>query len=431
MFDINLSTKFVLLQFVTGCICLHDIYKGNQVWRVKADTAYDIKLMNDLSLHPDIEIERHRTLANHDTFDLHVSKDNLNKVQYLINSVGLSHRVIVHDVKTKLDFEDLRNKRRKKRSIEKLPEFNYTVYHPLNEIEQWMDLMAAKYTFVEKFKIGSSTEGRPVHGLYVAKNFNNNNPVFYMDATTHAREWISSATLMFVCNQVLSNASYSSLLENLDFYFVPVVNVDGYSYSWTDARLWRKTRTPYIDNETGETCYGADANRNWDVNFKGQGASDKPCSIVYHGPHAESEPVIHHLANFVRREKSKIKALVSFHNYGQQILYPYNHNLTLIPRTEKELNDTAFEMKLAIESVHGSTYEHGRGSVTMYVFSGSTSDWAYEKAEIELSYTLELRDQWGPFYFELPADQIKPTSEEIMAGIEVLANTVINKHKKS
>ena len=32
------------------------------------------------------------------------------------------------------------------------------------------------------------------------------------------------------------------LVDGLDWYIVPVVNPDGYAYSWTDDRLWRKTR---------------------------------------------------------------------------------------------------------------------------------------------------------------------------------------------
>ena len=32
------------------------------------------------------------------------------------------------------------------------------------------------------------------------------------------------------------------LVDGLDWYIVPVVNPDGYAYSWSDDRLWRKTR---------------------------------------------------------------------------------------------------------------------------------------------------------------------------------------------
>lgn len=58
------------------------------------------------------------------------------------------------------------------------------------------------------------------------------------------------------------------------------------------------------------------------------------------------------------------------------------------------------------------------------VFSGSTSDWAYEKAGIPLSYTIEVRDT-GTFRFELPEYEIIPTSEEVMAGIQYISEYII------
>ena len=32
------------------------------------------------------------------------------------------------------------------------------------------------------------------------------------------------------------------LVDALDWYIVPCVNPDGYAYTWSDDRLWRKTR---------------------------------------------------------------------------------------------------------------------------------------------------------------------------------------------
>ena len=41
----------------------------------------------------------------------------------------------------------------------------------------------------------------------------------------------------------------------------PVFNPDGYEFTFTGGRLWRKTRTPTTKPE----CPGIDANRNWDT----------------------------------------------------------------------------------------------------------------------------------------------------------------------
>ncbi len=40
---------------------------------------------------------------------------------------------------------------------------------------------------------------------------------------------------------------------------MPIVNVDGYAYTWSDDRMWRKTRKP----NSKSNCVGTDPNRNW------------------------------------------------------------------------------------------------------------------------------------------------------------------------
>ncbi len=55
------------------------------------------------------------------------------------------------------------------------------------------------------------------------------------------------------------------MLDKMDWIVLPVLNVDGYSYTWNggSARMWRKTRS------RGSRCYGADPNRNWDYKWGG------------------------------------------------------------------------------------------------------------------------------------------------------------------
>lgn len=93
----------------------------------------------------------------------------------------------------------------------------------------------------------------------------------------HAREWIAPATVTYILNQLLTSTklAVTTAAKNYDWYFFPVVNPDGYEYTFTKVsniniilalfqknsfqdRLWRKTRKPY-----SRFCKGADPNRNW------------------------------------------------------------------------------------------------------------------------------------------------------------------------
>lgn len=92
-----------------------------------------------------------------------------------------------------------------------------------------------------------------------------------------------------------------------NFVIVPVLNPDGYEYTWTTDRLWRKNRRPggvrTLDNV--DNCNGVDLNRNYDTNFGGTGSSSNQCSHLYAGPSALSEPETQAVANLLWAVKGK------------------------------------------------------------------------------------------------------------------------------
>ena len=51
------------------------------------------------------------------------------------------------------------------------------------------------------------------------------------------------------------------------------------------------------------------------------GSSQDPCSELYHGPHAASEPEVQAIANYIQENKPVLGA-IDFHSYYQEILYP-------------------------------------------------------------------------------------------------------------
>jgi murein tripeptide amidase MpaA len=67
----------------------------------------------------------------------------------------------------------------------------------------------------------------------------------WVDGGIHAREWITPAVVTFMIRQLVEarNPEESDLLEKLDWYFLPLVNPDGYEYTRSTDRLWRKTRS--------------------------------------------------------------------------------------------------------------------------------------------------------------------------------------------
>lgn len=59
--------------------------------------------------------------------------------------------------------------------------------------------------------------------------------------------------------------------------------------------------------------------------YKAIGASNSPCSDSYAGPNAFSEPETKSLSSFIEVFSKRIKFYLSFHAFGQFLVYPYGN----------------------------------------------------------------------------------------------------------
>ena len=107
--------------------------------------------------------------------------------------------------------------------------------------------------------IGKSVEGRDLFVIHLTDSANEpgTKPLVWIMAGQHAREWIAVASAMVFIDELLH--ADQSLLKNYEFAIMPLVNPDGYEYTRTVNRMWRKNRRP-----TGRKSNGIDLNRNWD-----------------------------------------------------------------------------------------------------------------------------------------------------------------------
>lgn len=128
------------------------------------------------------------------------------------------------------------------------------------------------------------------------------------------------------------------------------MNPDGYLYTQTDDRLWRKTRTP-----NGGGCFGTDANRNWGFHWGTGGSSDNPCSDTYMGPEPFSEVENKNVRDFLTANKDNIKFYNNVHSYSQLILLPWGWGYEQ-PDNYDDLYEIAMLGNDALFAVHGKRY---------------------------------------------------------------------------
>ncbi|XP_042368851.1 carboxypeptidase O isoform X2 [Plectropomus leopardus] len=285
------------------------------------------------------------------------------------------------------------------------------------EITNWMNQVATDYPdVVSVVEYGQTYEKRVIRLLKIGVNTGEKKKAIWMDCGIHSREWIAPAFCQYFVREILqaykSDPKMQQMMQNMDFYITPVLNMDGYIYSWKNntTRLWRKNRSP---GPAGCTCHGTDLNRNFEANWGTIGISFNCCSNIYCGSQAASEPEAQAVTYFVGSRKEDFLCFLTIHSYGQLLLVPYGHpNFTA--SNYDELMKVGLGAADAIRSVHGMNYTVGTSPDVLYANSGSSRDWARMQG-IPFSFTFELRDK-GEFGFKLPEDQIQPTCEEAYSG---------------
>lgn len=260
-------------------------------------------------------------------------------------------------------------------------------------------------------RIGTSWEDRAIWALRIRspRSPDADRPGVLLTALQHAREWISGAAAMHIAEQLVAGGA-PEVLDGWDVWVVPVANPDGYRYTWTTDRLWRKSRSV-----GPEGAIGVDLNRNWGEAWGGVGSSGDPKSNNYRGPGAFSEPETDALRALVLAHP-EMALHVDLHSPGQLVLHPWAHTARPTPE-EAWLGGEGEAVRQAMEDVHGQPYGAGRFHDRLYPASGVGIDWTHVQGLD--SYLLELRDR-GQFGFLLDDEQRELAVAEAWAGFLTL-----------
>ncbi|XP_041969318.1 zinc carboxypeptidase-like [Aricia agestis] len=318
-----------------------------------------------------------------------------------------------------------------------LGSFNWEQYHSLATIHAWLDELQTMYPgIVTTVNVGSSYEGRQIKGVIIdfKSGQRGDNPLIGMiEGGIHAREWISPATVTWIIKEFLTSTDpdVRFMAETFVWHIIPVINPDGYSYTFDGDRMWRKNRNPnhYTNcSSNNDLSNGIDLNRNFNYLWMTVGASLNPCDQTFAGASAASEPEAQAIQNYVLSLKraGNLIYYIAFHSYSQMVLIPYSHlsgqNVLQVPNYA-ELYEIAIRGAEKLTATHGTAYQVGTSADILYEVSGSSFDWVKGVAEVPIVYLFELRDV-GEYGFLLPTAQIVPNNEEVMAYfVEMDKNT--------
>ncbi len=281
---------------------------------------------------------------------------------------------------------------------------------PVRGVRAWTDSIVAANPRVTVDTIGRSFEGRPLLMFKIGpKGDSPQRPNAVFVATYHAREWAATETALRLVKYLAAppgtDARRDSLVQSRDIWIMPVANPDGYQYTFSTNRLWRKTRSPQAGG-----AIGVDMNRNHSANWglDNQGSSPDPQSEIYRGPAAMSESETRSIETW-HLSHPPVVAL-SYHTYSGLVIYPpgavYGGLAADLP-VYKTLAGTNLRSAVTdrLSGSPRSSYMPGPGWM-LYTTNGEYTDFASSKSGA-LAFTTELTSGYagsGYYGFEFPDD---------------------------
>jgi hypothetical protein len=258
---------------------------------------------------------------------------------------------------------------------------NYRGHFTYDQMNDQLDKMAELYPHLvsKRQSIGDflTAEGRPIEWIRISDNPDqeeSDEPQILYTALHHAREPISLTQLIYYMWYVLEKYDEDQrtkfLLDNVEMYFVPCVNPDGYIYNEMmhpeGGGLWRKNR-----RNNGNGTFGVDLNRNYghEWGHDNAGSSSLSHSEVYRGPSPFSEPETQAVSSFV--ESHQFKIALNYHSWGGYLIYPFGY-------TPQPVKDADVYRELGNLLTRENRYVYGTGLETVaYPTNGDADDWMY------------------------------------------------------
>jgi carboxypeptidase T len=231
------------------------------------------------------------------------------------------------------------------------------------------------------------------------ENFGNmdDKPTFFLMAEIHAREYVTAEAAMRYAELLISSYGIDPditwLLDYFKVYIVTMTNPDGRKHA-ENGEYWRKN----VDNDDGCTdpsSWGTDLNRNHTFKWNHGGSDSNPCSEVYMGPSAGSEPEVQAIEAFVltlfpdqRGSGDNDPApadttglFITLHSYSGLILWPWGWTSAPAP------NSTQLQT-LGRHLAFFNDY-NPQQSYQLYQTSGTSDEFAYGELGVA-GYTFEM-----------------------------------------
>ncbi|KRX85428.1 Carboxypeptidase A6 [Trichinella sp. T6] len=400
-----------------------NLYENYQLLQIQLLSQDDVNVLQKIVDVESLEMDFWTPLTDLDNYDkpitAFVPPSSVNLLIESLEKSKISYSNITDVFRKNFDnhVQMLKDKKHKMKTSKILSTFTLNEYHTLAEIHWYMQALSRKHPQIVKLiNIGYSSEGRPLLAVkmlhfikQVGRKFTKNS--IWIDAGMHAREWIAPATAVYLLHELAENYENTKeiqlILNKYSFYILPVVNPDGYDYSWKSERFWRKSRSKH-NCTFWSCCVGVDLDS---IDLRGH-----PCRPDYPGPFPFSESETRAVSKFLSENQQHILLAISLHSFGKLLTVPYSFK-------SDEVENSNFQTYTARHFLQATAFKNEFYTLTQayknYKFSiGQEMDWIRLFTKIPLAYSIKLPPTPNePYGFLLPEDHIVPVSIQAFEGI--------------
>lgn len=371
-----------------------------------------------------------------------ISDFSQNEIQ-IIKENNFSYDILIDDVKTyyaqrNLNDSGLKNLTCDNSSNATLPavpdnfetdESAYAGFYTYQQMLDALDNMASLYPNLISVKTPISSfqtwEGRPIYHVKISDNPNQDEtsePNVLYTAIHHAREPMSMSQTLFYMWYLLenyeSNDEVKFIVDNMELYFVPCINPDGYIHNEANDPsgfgMHRKNKRP-----VGSTNPGVDLNRNYSYGWGTTGVDYDENHDTYPGgpddgnDYSFSEPETQAIQYLI--ENIGFVSAFNAHTYGNTLLFPVGTTTNEFADHHDYFTDLSGEM-----CRHNNYFP--QKSSGLYPASGDSDDYMY-KMDIGVGQkdtVFAMTPEVGTGFWPAPSEVI-PTCQNMIFPNLVLA----------
>ncbi|MBN1860388.1 MAG: zinc carboxypeptidase [Candidatus Thermoplasmatota archaeon] len=278
-------------------------------------------------------------------------------------------------------------------------------YHTYQEMTDELHLLQVNYSEIMSLtSIGRTSEGRDIWMVKLSDNVSQQEeePGVLLMGAHHGNEKPSYEVCLFFIRYIVEQYENASLpeirtaVDSTQIYLIPMVNPDGVEAN--TRKNCAPNHGPFGLSST-VTSYGVNLNRNygdlWFLSYLLPTRYSLPfilpdSSFNYRGPYPFSENETKAVKNFV--ETHQISISISYHTYGEFIVYPWMHT------TKQTPDEPLFRSVGENITLFNDYYLYVKKDRLIPLYGGtlgSSENWLYRSGRI-IAFTVELCRERAP-----------------------------------